>query len=183
MLPITVQSPSSREFSVSDLFHWLGQMPDDDSYEVVGKLTWSEWVAVGKSIPNLESRLVGAFEPASQIMKVRIAIAMREFGSARSVNVLIQALQTGDPRLQMECAAALGNIGEDAAVDALVVAAKSADKNVRGNAFVSLGRIGGSKAERFIRSSLADECEYVRSCAVEALRWLNVQKRQYGTGQ
>jgi hypothetical protein len=177
MLPNTVPSHSSPEFSVGGLFHWLRQMPDDNSHRHSGKkLTWNEWVAAGRLIPDLESRLVRAFEPASPIMKVRIAIAMYEFGSARSLNVLIQALQTGEPSLQMRCAAALGHIGQDAAVDSLVVAAKSPDKNVRGNAVVSLGRIGGSKAEQCIRSTLADECEFVRSCAVEAQRLLKVQK-------
>jgi HEAT repeats len=170
--------PAVRLISINELLAWLDQQPALDSQNWSKmQLTWEEWFAIGRSIPDLEARLLPIFETGSTITRWRIAHALnREFGTTRSVSALIRALGREESSIQIECAAALGRIGDGSAVDALIAGAESPDINVRINALVSLGMIGGPAAEDCIAEALTDADPSVRSFATHANQLLKYRR-------
>ncbi|MDQ5838619.1 MAG: HEAT repeat domain-containing protein [Acidobacteriota bacterium] len=164
----------------AEVRRWLDMMPFPDnpkqSLQPGARLagSWEGWLAAGKEMAGMEEALGRMLEGEKDaVTRSRAALALGSLGGAASVNVLINALASDVPLVQMEAASALGRIGDSEALEPLSRALQSPDSNVRANAGMALGRLGGEKARDYLKRASRDEDPFVRAAVEEALRGMS----------
>jgi HEAT repeat protein len=159
-----------------DILRWLRTRPLQDNPRRIETapeetaVSWDEWVNAGRTIPDIDSRLIKVLEQEEDpVIRSSAGLALGFVGGDESIPPLIRALQSDVPLIAMEAAAALGRLRNPEAVESLGDALKNPDSNVRANACTALGLLGGEKARAYLKSAEQDDDSFVRAAAEQAL--------------
>lgn len=177
--PSESSSNSKTQTELAEVRIWLDEMPVDSRHDfALRPINRKEWIASGQKIGDLSDKLLAILRDpiCDEVSQRQVFRAFCDFGNAKCVTVAISALDSPSKLVQMDAAAALGFMKDPRAIVPLCRSANSNDDNVRGNAIISLGRIGGEVASRQINIALSDNSQFVRHCAIEALRMLENKK-------
>jgi hypothetical protein len=110
------------------------------------------------------------------IFRGAAASALGQLKDKRAFDILILSLSSENSSVRSSAASALGDIGDSRAVDALIATLKH--KNTRMAVATALGKLGDKRAIEPLEGLLADDDEFVRRDAQDALQLIRGEKSE-----